>query len=310
VESWANSSLCAAKREPDEVRRWDAPGLLRLWHLASLDAPTVAVVWSWGFAWTAGVRLAPWAPLVLALVAWALYIGDRLLDAQAGMRTPPLHRLRERHYFHWRHRRILAPIGLIAGAVGAAIAITRLPSGARVPDSAIAAATLAYFSGVHSRRQLPTWMERLLLRLSSRALLIGAIFTAGCLLPLWSQTGGGNTQGSIGRLLAVPALFFAVLAWLNCQAIGWWESNPPAANVNPVGRVSFWVSLAGGVLAAVLAQTQLRPAVLILAGAASALLLAVLDDLRGRLTPLALRAGADLVLLTPAVVLVFWPLHI
>jgi hypothetical protein len=39
---------------------------------------------------------------------------------------------------------------------------------------------------------------------------------------------------------------------------------------------------------------------LILAGAVSALLLALLDRLRTHLTPLAIRAAADLVLLTPA----------
>lgn len=60
----------------------DAPLLLRYWHLSSLDAPTVAVVWSLGFAWAAGVRLPVWIPILLALVAWAVYIGDRLLDAR------------------------------------------------------------------------------------------------------------------------------------------------------------------------------------------------------------------------------------
>jgi hypothetical protein len=41
---------------------------------------------------------------------------------------------------------------------------------------------------------------------------------------------------------------------------------------------------------------------LVAAGAASALLLALLDRLRRRLTPLALRAAADLVLLTPVLI--------
>jgi hypothetical protein len=39
--------------------------------------------------------------------------------------------------------------------------------------------------------------------------------------------------------------------------------------------------------------------VLLAAGALSALLLAMLDSLRTRMTPLALRTGADFVLLTP-----------
>jgi hypothetical protein len=64
------------------------------------------------------------------------------------------------------------------------------------------------------------------------------------------------------------------------------------------------LGVSGLLLATVLASTQPRPAALIAAGAASALLLALLHRLRHRLTPLALRAAADLVLLTPLALLV------
>ena len=37
-------------------RALDAPNPLRLWHLLSLDAPTVAAAWSLGFAKAAGVQ--------------------------------------------------------------------------------------------------------------------------------------------------------------------------------------------------------------------------------------------------------------
>ncbi len=46
-----------------------------------------------------------------------------------------------------------------------------------------------------------------------------------------------------------------------------------------------------------------RVAALMGAGAASAALLALLDRFRGRMTPLALRSTADLVLLTPIALL-------
>jgi hypothetical protein len=51
-------------------RALEAPNLLRLWHLSSLDAPTVAAVWSLGFAKAAGVRLPEWGPVLLILVTW------------------------------------------------------------------------------------------------------------------------------------------------------------------------------------------------------------------------------------------------
>jgi hypothetical protein len=49
--------------------------------------------------------------------------------------------------------------------------------------------------------------------------------------------------------------------------------------------------------------THFRVANLLAAGTASAVLLALLDCTRSRLTPLALRVTADLVLLTPLVVI-------
>ena len=57
-------------------------------------------------------------------------------------------------------------------------------------------------------------------------------------------------------------------------------------------------------LACVLFQPQPRSAALVAAGAASALMLALLDLVRNRLTPLALRVSADLVLLTPLTLLI------
>jgi hypothetical protein len=65
----------------------DAPVLLRLWHLMSLDAPTVAVIWSLSFAWAAGVHLPRWIPVLLALGTWAVYVGDRLLDTRSALRS-------------------------------------------------------------------------------------------------------------------------------------------------------------------------------------------------------------------------------
>jgi hypothetical protein len=290
------------------VRVWDIVVPLRIWHLASLDAPTVAIVWTSAFAWAAHLRLPAWAPALLALGAWAVYIGDRLLDARAGMCTPPKHQLRDRHYFHWRHRWILAPLAVLAATASLWIVVTRLPAAARVPDSAIAAATLAYFSSVHSRRKLPNCTARFLYPLTSRAVLIGVLFTAGCLLPVWSQAALRHAPGPEERLLVFPALFFAALGWLNCHAIARWESNR-GTHAKPVQPIACFLGLVGIFLALLLVWNQPRSAALIATAAASSLLLALLDRFRTRLTPLAVRAGADLVLLTPALLLVHQPLR-
>jgi hypothetical protein len=303
VSSLTNPSPRTPISSVDQLagRIWDAPPPLRIWHLASLDAPTVAVVWSWAFAWAARIRLPAWAPILLALVAWAAYIADRLLDARAAIQTPNRRQLHDRHFFHWRHRRILLPLAFLAVVASAAIVLTRLPAGGRLPDCAVAAATLAYFSGVHFRFQLPRFMVRFLSPFSSKAFLVGVLFTAGCLLPVWSRAAVGATP--ISRLLAIPALFFVALAWLNCHAIDKWESTLPDAPLR-VGCEAWLLGLGGIILALLLAWIELRPALLIAAGAASVLLLVLLDRFRTRLTPLALRACADLVLLTPALLII------
>jgi hypothetical protein len=310
VPSLANSprQFSASGQSGTAVRVWDVVAPLRIWHLASLDAPTVAVVWTCAFAWAAHVRLPTWAPALLALGAWAVYIGDRLLDARAGMGTPPKHQLRDRHYFHWRHRRTLAPLAVLAATASLWIVVTRVPAAARVPDSAIAAATLAYFSSVHSRRRLPACLARFLYPLLSQAVMIGILFTAACLIPVWSQAALRQAPGLAERMLLIPALFFAALGWLNCHAIAQWESNW-SAHSSRVQSIACLVGLVGGCLALLLVWSEPRPAALIAAGATSALLLAQLDRFRGRLTPLAVRAGADLVLLPPALLLIHQPFH-
>lgn len=287
-----------------ETRLRGAFALLRFWHVASLDAPTVAVVWSYGFAWAVKIPLPVWAPVLLALIAWALYIGDRLLDARAGMQLPPLHHLRERHHFHWKWRWVMAPAGAMAGMTAAAIVMTRLPAGARAPDSALAAATLAYFSGVHSRGRIWRTAERMFAPLWCRALVIGVLFTAACLLPAASQVAYPELP-SLVRALGIPALFYAALGWLNCHAIGKWEGEGARDGENGVEGKAAMLGGVGSWLAVLLISQSPHVAALLAAGSTSALLFVLLERMRGRMTPLALRAAADLVLLTPALVLVF-----
>jgi len=206
-------------------------------------------------------------------------------------------------------------------------------------------------------------------------MLVGLLFTAACSLPAISRA-SALASVSIWPLSAT-AVFFALLAWLNCHAIERWESEPSQqvleecfsgakqsaekrgisgeiagkrpsgaeAHIDSVGfmrglkppppfgssfsaackalalsagfmrglkppppagscfRAACVLAAAGMFLAFVLSQTQARCASLAAAGAGSAFLLALLDRFRNRLTPLALRAAADLVLLTPVALL-------
>src|ERR1700722_867772 len=61
---------------------FEAPRPVALWHLASLDAPSVAMAWSLAFAWAAHVSLSGRVLVVLALATWCAYVSDRILDAR------------------------------------------------------------------------------------------------------------------------------------------------------------------------------------------------------------------------------------
>jgi hypothetical protein len=174
-----------------------------------------------------------------------------------------------------------------------------MPVGALPRNSVLAAAALAYFSGVHAELRFPHILATLLSPFLSKELLVGVLFTAACVLPALSRAAPAPAL-SRWPLWASAALF-AALAWLNCHSIEHWESVRPRAHTFSAAAL---LGVSGLLLATVLASTQPRPAALIAAGAASALLLALLHRLRHRLTPLALRAAADLVLLTPLALLV------
>lgn len=287
----------------------DAPLLLQFWHLLSLDAPTVAVTWALAFAWATRVTLELWVPILLALITWAVYLADRIIDAYFALRAGRLSCLRERHIFHWRHRRVFAVIAATASAAAACIVFRLMPFAAREHNLVLAVAALGYFSGVYLRRNLPELFPFSLLRRRSLGNLpinqfsVGLIFTTAVTLPIWTRVlrRGHFALGpaALGPL-AVASVFFVLLGWLNYWAIGGWESGQQRTRIHAAAMLLGQVGLGVGCL---VAFVDVRLAGLVGVGALSALMLAALDRGRDRLTPLTLRAAADLVLLMPAVLL-------
>ena len=284
-----------AQPEPGIQTRLGIPALLRLWHLSSLDAPTVAVVWTLAFAWTADIRLPAWPAAVIALAAWSVYIGDRLLDARRA-KTP----LRARHHFHWNHRRVFVPIAIVAAIAAVALVLHSMPYAARERNSLLAAATLAYFTSVHNPWRAPTGHRW---HLFPKELLVGLLFTLACAAPTLTRIAARNTAPSATALLPEILAFIAV-AWLNCHAIESWESRPHErfTLLLPAAAIAATAAIAA-ILEAWLRDP--RQAALLVLAAWSAGLLALLDRCRRHLTPLALRVCADLALLTPICLLAF-----
>jgi hypothetical protein len=281
--------------------------LLRFWHLNSLDAPTVAVVWTLALAWTFHLRLPIWILATLALGTWSVYIGDRLLDAWRA-KSP----LRARHYFHWRYRWVFSPAALAAFCIAMALILRYMPMAARGRNSILAVAALAYFTGVHSRSvfaESPPATRHFAVsfpvNFPVKELLVAVIFTLACAAPAWARM----VSGHLGLLL--PVVCFILLAWLNCHAIEIWEASPKRVRETVPSRRSqtfrLSIALASATLAAsgiAFALHMFRPAALLASAALSALALAALDRNRHRLSAITLRAAADLVLLTPLALLV------
>jgi hypothetical protein len=293
---------------------------LELWHLTSLDAPSVAITWTLAFAAAAQIHL-PWQPvLAIALAAWSVYILDRIFDArkeiwspQVSLLRPGSGSLRPRHFFHWNHRGILLPLAT-ASALAAIFLFgqSMLPS-ARPRNALLALAALGYFAAIHNpwrpanprsrisslgmrKHGLPrTGLHKVR---PPKELLVGILFTLACAAPTWARTNPAQQPQ-----LILPILALIALAWLNCHAIEAWESAAPPRIA--IRRLA--LPLAGLILlsAGVSANSPRRLA-LFLCAAVSAAALAALDRTRRQIPPTLLRAGADLVLLTPlAIVYLF-----
>jgi hypothetical protein len=272
-----------------------------MWHLLSLDAPTVASVWTIFIARCCGLRL-PWTSWTAMFVAvWMLYAADRLLDARPQMdgKAPP--DLEERHRFHHRHR--TAFLSAIA-AVSVLLAALLLRLDVRAIQLYVLLATLlaTWLLLIHTR-PMPTDKIRRL----PKELAVGLFFPAAIFVPTAARLPGLRTP------LLPAAVLFAAICTLNCLFLYAWENPAPRLRAHWTTR---WacnhlpVLCMGTILLATLVEVVARAHRLPLFDAApalacglSALLLLALHAARSRFLPLRLRAMADLVLLTPLLLL-------
>ena len=277
--------------------------LLVMWHLLSLDAPTVATVWTIYIGSAEHMPFPVCVPVSMFAAVWVLYAADRLLDSRILNTTswsPRLARhphavlnglgLEARHFFHHRHRRSLM-VGIAASAVLLAGIVPELKPAAIRLDLILGSLLFAYFVLIHvsgSAHRLP------------KEISVGLFFSAAVFVP----TVAGAPQL---RLALLPlAVLFAGLCCLNCLLIYRWEHAPEQTAkslpephwltrtaLNHLSGIGLSLAAAGLALSATTHRTTPLPVVL------AVLLLMGLHRLRDRLAPLTLRAAADLVLLTP-----------
>jgi hypothetical protein len=284
---------------------------LALWHLLSLDAPTVAALWTFAIARVSGLHL-PWtSPAAMFVAVWMLYAADRILDARIldarlldarplANSAAPLD-LEERHRFHHRHRRIFLFATLPAACALATLLLMLDPRALHL-YALLAALLGAWFLLIHARpspaaHRLP------------KELAVGIFFPAAAFIPTVARLPQLRLE------LLPPALLFASICTLNCLFVYAWEHPGPRTHAhwttrfgtNHLTTLATLLALASAalIITSILHTSPRSHAATLLASCTllSASLLLLLHLRRHHLKSVHLRALADLVLLTPLLIL-------
>jgi hypothetical protein len=271
-------------------------GWLAKWHLLSLDAPTVAAVWTVFIARCAGLVL-PWeSPAAMFAAVWMLYAADRLLDARPLADGPAPLELEARHRFHHLHRKGFMG-GIVAAAVVLAILLPRMDTAALHLYCLLAALLAAWLLLIHILPAHGADAHRL-----PKELAVGVCFPAAVFIPTVARV------ASPVHVLLPSAIFLGLICTLNCLFIYAWEhpdlrsaswtTRWAAQRLMPITAIVAAAAIVAAWLGPFHSMTSpLRP--IALACAISAALLGLLHLRRAKLNPVNLRAAADLSLLTP-----------
>ena len=284
--NWHNLLLeHAAHRSVQGPALWQWPSIL------SLEAPLIAALWQRLFGAVLGVPVGWRESLLLGLIVWLIYCGDRLLDAQKWGADAPR---TWRHRFYAEHRRGLTRLWLLVGVVAFGGCLLWLSPLQLLTGTLLGGALLGYFCGRHLGRP----------EAHPKELQIAGIFALGVgFIPLL----GGGAPLPLGLM----TLLFAALIFLNCGYLALWEGDidvePAPFRARHPRLERRLPTLALLLLAACAVGGVLSRAYLPLYAAlgGSALLLALLGSgaSRARLGPAALRVAGDAALLTPLVAL-------
>ena len=271
-----------------------------LWHLLSLDAPTIAAVWVWFIAAADHIRLPLASIAAMFLAVWMLYAADRLLDSRMlDSQSRQEQHLEARHYFHHRHRTAFLT-GILLASAGLAPLLLRLSTGAIHLYLILGGLLFGYFILIHATRSAHRFPKEIA---------VGIFFAAATFIPTVAR------QPNLRLVLLPSAVLLAMLCSLNCLFIYAWEHDPerPSAPDHPAHATTRFalrhlplfgaaITLAGTTLAVFLHSA---PWQIPLATALSAALLLALHHRRHHIASLTLRAAADLVLLTPLLLIPF-----
>jgi hypothetical protein len=278
-----------------------------LWHLLSLDAPSVAALWTWFLAASDHVRLPRTSILAMAIL-------------QNAADSTPLHcglyeQLEPRHLFHYRHRRVFRG-GIALCSITLALLLPQLMHAAVRLYLILGGLLIGYFILIHApsnppQSGVPRFATSRTPHRIPKEFAVGIFFSAATFIPTIAR------EPALRPILLSAALLFALLCSLNCLFIYSWEHPRATSHTHPATRLALR-SLLGLTLTAILlslalatlswlSPSHLPPWPILAATGLSAILLLLLDHLRSkhRLPATPLRASADLCLLTPLLLLPF-----
>jgi hypothetical protein len=297
------ATATTTKPSPTSIRLPKNP--LALWHLVSLDAPTIAALWTWFVASANHIHLPLASTLAMALAVWMLYAADRLMDARLMdarlVNVDPTHYegLEARHYFHHRHRTAFLT-GILLASIALALLLPHLEPEAIRLYLILGALVSGYFILIHATRSA----HRL-----PKEIAVGLCFAAATFIPTVAR------RPDLRLPLLPSALLFAALCSLNCLFIYAWEhatshNNPRTHAITRLAlrNLPFLTILLILSSAALSLLDHRAPWSIPCPIAVSAALLLLLHKERhaiSRVSRVTLRAAADLALTTPLLLLLF-----
>jgi len=268
-----------------------------LWlTVLSLDAPIVSLVWQAMFAQVLQVHLHLHHILLLGMSVWLAYAGDRWIEAWSlNEGTVQTHR----HGFalRWRWPLFTLWCGVLLCAL--VIAFRTLTKTEWSASLTMLALTLAYLLS-HQ------WLHRAHLWRLPKEICVAIIVTCGA--ALYPATLG---PGSL-PVLMIPVLSYSLLALCNCSLISLWEREVDTIHRRQslalqhraiAGVIGFapWTLCGACIIGSLVSKSTIRP--LLVAAALGAALLGLVHLRHGSLGRMKSRVLADLVLLTPLLLL-------
>ncbi|HEY0862849.1 MAG TPA: hypothetical protein VGD97_02000 [Lacunisphaera sp.] len=274
------------------------PGRPHWWQwltVLSLDAPLVAIAWQVGLARAARLPLREHHGFILGAAVWLAYAADRWIE---GWRLVPGQVLTQRHFFYLRWRWPVAVVWLLVLTVAVGVSVMRLTERELVTGLLLLVPVLVYLLShqlVH--RHHP--------RRAPKEVCVALLFAAGAICFPAAR------HPAVLLEQAGPLGLFALLCFTNCSLIAIWEGEVDRAHEQTSLALQFPRShglvrwLPWFIFALGLGLAWHGPAAgLAGCAAASGALLGLLDRLHLRFGRQLSRALADLVLLTPFILLV------